>query len=87
MLLTITTTRRPAADVGYLLHKNPARCQSFPLSFGQAHVFDALMYRDKRFAGFKKDQLPQLRTPPPGFGRPRWACPSGTQDWPLTDLA
>jgi 3' terminal RNA ribose 2'-O-methyltransferase Hen1 len=39
MLLTLTTTHRPATDLGYLLHKNPARCQSFPLSFGQAHVY------------------------------------------------
>ena len=39
MLLTITTTHRPATDLGFLLAKNPARCQSFPLSFGQAHVF------------------------------------------------
>jgi len=39
VLLTITTTHRPADDLGYLLHKNPARCQSFPLSFGAAHVF------------------------------------------------
>jgi 3' terminal RNA ribose 2'-O-methyltransferase Hen1 len=39
MLLTITTTRPPATDLGYLLHKNPARSQSFPLSFGQVHVF------------------------------------------------
>jgi 3' terminal RNA ribose 2'-O-methyltransferase Hen1 len=39
MLLTITTTHAPATDLGYLLHKNPARAQSFPLSFGQAHVF------------------------------------------------
>lgn len=39
MLLTITTTHRPATDLGYLLHKHPERCQSFPLSFGQAHVF------------------------------------------------
>ncbi len=39
MLLTITTTHRPATDLGYLLAKNPARCQSFPLAFGQAHVF------------------------------------------------
>jgi 3' terminal RNA ribose 2'-O-methyltransferase Hen1 len=38
MLLTITSTRAPATDLGYLLHKNPARAQSFPLSFGQAHV-------------------------------------------------
>jgi hypothetical protein len=39
MLLTLTTTHQPATDLGYLLHKNPAKCQSFPLSFGQAHVF------------------------------------------------
>src|SRR5262245_2337908 len=39
MLLTITTTHEPATDLGYLLHKNPSRVQSFPLSFGQAHVF------------------------------------------------
>ena len=39
MLLTIATTWRPATDLGYLLVKNPARCQSFPLPFGQAHVF------------------------------------------------
>lgn len=39
MLLTITTTYQPATDLGYLLHKNPARLHTFPLSFGQAHVF------------------------------------------------
>ena len=39
MLLTITTTHRPATDLGYLLHKHPARVQSFELSFGKAHVF------------------------------------------------
>ena len=39
MLLTIRTTTRPATDLGYLLHKNPARSQSFDLSFGRAHVF------------------------------------------------
>jgi len=36
--LTITTTHSPATDLGYLLHKNPARVQSFPRSFGQAYV-------------------------------------------------
>jgi 3' terminal RNA ribose 2'-O-methyltransferase Hen1 len=39
MLLTLTLTGPPAPDLGYLLHKNPARPQSFPLTFGQAHVF------------------------------------------------
>ena len=38
MLLTITTSHRPATDLGFLLHKNPARAQSFDLSFGRAHV-------------------------------------------------
>jgi 3' terminal RNA ribose 2'-O-methyltransferase Hen1 len=39
MLLTITTTYQPASDLGYLLHKNPGRVQSFELAFGRAHVF------------------------------------------------
>jgi hypothetical protein len=39
MLLTITTTHRPADDLGYLLHKHPGRFQSFDLSFGKAHVY------------------------------------------------
>ena len=39
MLLTITTTRAPATDLGYLLHKHPDRPQSFAVSAGQAHVF------------------------------------------------
>ncbi|HLZ63725.1 MAG TPA: 3' terminal RNA ribose 2'-O-methyltransferase Hen1 [Ktedonosporobacter sp.] len=39
MLLTISTTYQPATDLGYLLHKNPERVQSFHLSFGEAHVF------------------------------------------------
>ena len=39
MLLTISTTYSPATDLGYLLHKHPARMQSFSLNFGQAHVF------------------------------------------------
>ena len=39
MLLTITTTRVPATDLGYLLHKHPDRLQSFAVSSGEAHVF------------------------------------------------
>ena len=39
MLLTITTTHRPATDLGYLLHKNPARPQVEELAFGRAHIF------------------------------------------------
>ena len=39
MLLTISTAYEPATDLGYLLHKNPARVQTEELSFGRAHVF------------------------------------------------
>lgn len=39
VLLTLTTTHRPATDLGFLLRKNPARPQSFSLAFGKAHVF------------------------------------------------
>ncbi|HEY1353149.1 MAG TPA: 3' terminal RNA ribose 2'-O-methyltransferase Hen1 [Ktedonobacteraceae bacterium] len=38
MLLTITTTHRPATDLGYLLHKHPDRLQTFSQTFGQAHI-------------------------------------------------
>ena len=39
MLLTVTTSHNPATDIGFLLRKNPARLQSFSLTFGKAHVF------------------------------------------------
>ena len=34
VLLTVSTTHRPATDLGYLLHKHPDRVQEFPQSFG-----------------------------------------------------
>jgi 3' terminal RNA ribose 2'-O-methyltransferase Hen1 len=39
MLLTISTTYRPAADLGYLLEKHPARVHEFELAGGKATVF------------------------------------------------
>ncbi|MGO9902319.1 MAG: 3' terminal RNA ribose 2'-O-methyltransferase Hen1 [Solirubrobacteraceae bacterium] len=39
MLLTISTTHRPATDLGFLLHKHPDRVQTFTTGFGDAHVF------------------------------------------------
>jgi 3' terminal RNA ribose 2'-O-methyltransferase Hen1 len=39
MLLTLTTTHTPATDLGYLLHKHPARLHSRRQSWGTAHVF------------------------------------------------
>ena len=39
MLLTISTNGKHAPDLGFLLHKHPDRFQSFPIRFGQCHVF------------------------------------------------
>jgi 3' terminal RNA ribose 2'-O-methyltransferase Hen1 len=39
VLLTITTTRAPASDLGFLLHKHPGKAQTFDVSVGTAHVF------------------------------------------------
>jgi 3' terminal RNA ribose 2'-O-methyltransferase Hen1 len=39
MLLTITYRENPATNIGFLLHKNPARAQVFDMSFGRAYVF------------------------------------------------
>ncbi|HEX3647920.1 MAG TPA: 3' terminal RNA ribose 2'-O-methyltransferase Hen1 [Pseudonocardiaceae bacterium] len=38
MLIMLTTTERPATDLGHLLHKHPDRTQSFPVATGTAHV-------------------------------------------------
>jgi 3' terminal RNA ribose 2'-O-methyltransferase Hen1 len=39
VLVTLTTTHRPATDLGYLLHKHPDKAQQFPIAAGTAHVF------------------------------------------------
>ena len=39
MFLTVSTTYRPATDLGFLLHKNPARVHTFDVFGGVAHVF------------------------------------------------
>jgi 3' terminal RNA ribose 2'-O-methyltransferase Hen1 len=38
MFLSISTTHRPATDLGFLLHKNPERPQALELAFGIAHM-------------------------------------------------
>ena len=39
MLLTITTTHKPATDLGFLLMKNPANVHAVELPFGRATLF------------------------------------------------
>lgn len=39
MILEITTTHKPATDLGFLLHKHPDKLQTVDLSVGNAHIF------------------------------------------------
>jgi 3' terminal RNA ribose 2'-O-methyltransferase Hen1 len=70
MLLTITTTHRPATDLGYLLAKNPATVQHFPLSYGQAHVFYPVATEEECTAALLLDVDPigLVRGRPQGVG-------------------
>jgi 3' terminal RNA ribose 2'-O-methyltransferase Hen1 len=47
VLVTVSTTHRPATDLGYLLHKHPGRVQEFKQSFGTATVFYPEASRDR----------------------------------------
>src|SRR5437867_4100020 len=58
MLLTITMTRRPATDLGYLLHKNPGRRHDFQFPFGRAYVFYPQATRDRCTAALLLDVDP-----------------------------
>lgn len=73
MLISISTTHRPATDLGYLLHKNPARLQSLNVSFGRIHVFYPEAADDKATATLLLDVDPvglvRGRRGPAGEGR------------------
>ena len=56
MPLTIATTRRPVPDLDYLLHKHPAKLQSFDLSFGRVHVVYPHADADRCPAGLLLDE-------------------------------
>ncbi|PSL43444.1 3' terminal RNA ribose 2'-O-methyltransferase Hen1 [Chitinophaga niastensis] len=58
MLLTITTTRYPATDLGYLLHKHPAKVQTVALTAGSVHVFYPEATDDKCTAALLLDLDP-----------------------------
>jgi 3' terminal RNA ribose 2'-O-methyltransferase Hen1 len=58
VLLTITLSRPPAADLGFLLHKHPGRVQAFGMSFGQAHVFYPLVEAERCTAALLVDVDP-----------------------------
>ena len=61
MLLTITTTHRPATDLGFLLHESPGAGQSLELSFGRAHAFDSEASPERPTAALLLDVDPVSR--------------------------
>ena len=58
VLLTITYVGKQTQDLGYLLHKNPYRAQSFDLSFGNAYVFYPEVTDEKTTAALLLDINP-----------------------------
>ncbi|MEU7903699.1 3' terminal RNA ribose 2'-O-methyltransferase Hen1 [Actinoplanes sp. NPDC049118] len=59
MLLTVTTTRRPATDLGYLLVKHPDKVHSFDVPTGTAHVLFPDAAEDRCTAALLLDVDPQ----------------------------
>ncbi|MEV0897014.1 3' terminal RNA ribose 2'-O-methyltransferase Hen1 [Actinoplanes sp. NPDC049802] len=59
MLLTLTTTHRPATDLGYLLVKHPGKVHSFDVPTGTAHVLYPEAEEDRCTAALLLDVDPQ----------------------------
>ncbi|HEX3301239.1 MAG TPA: 3' terminal RNA ribose 2'-O-methyltransferase Hen1 [Thermomicrobiales bacterium] len=81
MLLTISTTHQPATDLGYLLHKYPGRCQSFSLSFGEAHVYYPEA-TDSRCTAALQVEVDPIRLVRRGPGSARFALAQYVNDRP-----
>ena len=81
MLLTITTTAKPATDLGFLLHKKPSAVRTEDLSFGKAHVFYPEATDDRCTAALllEVDPVALVR------GRPGAAGEGGTSDQYVND--
>ncbi|MEU4621057.1 3' terminal RNA ribose 2'-O-methyltransferase Hen1 [Actinoplanes sp. NPDC023801] len=60
MLLTLTTTHRPATDLGYLLVKHPGKVHSFGMPTGTAYVLYPEAEEDRCTAALLLDVDPQL---------------------------
>ncbi|BBH65555.1 3' terminal RNA ribose 2'-O-methyltransferase Hen1 [Actinoplanes sp. OR16] len=59
MLLTLTTTHRPATDLGYLLVKHPGKVHSFDVPTGTAYVMYPEANEDRCTAALMLDVDPQ----------------------------
>src|SRR5262245_42316535 len=82
MLLTISTTHQPATDLGYLLHKNPARAQRFDLTFGRAHVLYPEATAERCTAALLLEVDPVQLVRGRGGGRERFAIDHYVNDRP-----
>jgi 3' terminal RNA ribose 2'-O-methyltransferase Hen1 len=58
VLLTVSTTRVPATDLGHLLHKHPETVAAFSVSAGTAHVFYPLVSAERCTAALLLDVDP-----------------------------
>jgi 3' terminal RNA ribose 2'-O-methyltransferase Hen1 len=79
VLLTVTTTHRPATDLGYLLVKHPDRQHSFDMPTGTAHVFYPQADETRCTAALllDVDPLRLIATRGKGRGRNAGATPDG----------
>ncbi|MEU0567686.1 3' terminal RNA ribose 2'-O-methyltransferase Hen1 [Nonomuraea sp. NPDC005983] len=82
MLLTISTTARPATDLGFLLHKHPDRLQEFGQSFGTATVFYPESGEDRCTAALLLDVDPIALVRSRGKGSPDFSLSQYVNDRP-----
>jgi hypothetical protein len=86
VLLTISTTHRPATDLGFLLHKNPGRRHIAEFGFGAAHVFYPEASDERCSAAVLVDIDPVSLVRGPGAGRGadpgRAICPGALRERP-----
>ncbi|MGW4498685.1 3' terminal RNA ribose 2'-O-methyltransferase Hen1 [Micromonospora sp. NPDC004336] len=76
MLLTLTTTYRPATDLGHLLVKHPDRAHSFDVPVGTAHVFYPEAGEQRCTAALLLDVDPLRLAGSGGKGRGRQQAPT-----------
>ncbi|HEX5598270.1 MAG TPA: 3' terminal RNA ribose 2'-O-methyltransferase Hen1 [Micromonosporaceae bacterium] len=77
MLLTVTTTHRPATDLGYLLVKHPEKLHRFEVPTGTAHVLFSEANEERCTAALLLDVDPLRLAPGRGRSRGRQSTPEG----------
>lgn len=82
MLLTITTTARPATDLGFLLYKHPDKVQPFEQAFGTAHVFYPEASEERCTAALLLDVDPVKLVRTRGKGMPDFSLGQYVNDRP-----